>query len=98
MTNFKSHSANIITGVDIQGSSDGIKLENNYVNLDPAVGDVPDDKWCGLRIRQAAGTVIVKQNNYFVQGVVTETRRKLHEYHPRPAGIEWPNNGCPFNQ
>ena len=98
LTNFKSQSASIITGVDIQGSSDGIKLENNYVNLDPAVGDVPDDKWCGLRIRQDAGTVIVKQNNNFVQGVFTETRRKLHEYHPRPAGNEWPNNGCPFNQ
>ena len=97
LTNFKSQSANLIAGVDIQGFSEGVNLENNYVNLDSSVGDDATDKWVGLRIRQAAAAIMVKKNNNFVQGEVIESRRKLPEYHPRPAGSEWPNNGCPFN-
>ena len=97
ITNFKSQSANLIAGVDIQGFSEGVNLENNYVNLDSSVADDATDKWVGLRIRQAAAAIMVKKNNNFVQGEVIESRRKLPEYHPRPAGIEWPNNGCPFN-
>ncbi len=97
ITNLKSQSANLIAGVDIQGFSEGVDIENNYVNLDATIGDMSDDKWVGLRIRQSASAIFVKQNNNFVQGEIQEDRRKLPEYHPRPAGeIEWPNNGCPY--
>ena len=97
ITNFVSQSANLIVGIDIQGFSEGVEIENNYVDLDSTVGDVAGDKWIGLRIRESASAIFVKQNNNFVQGELQESRRKLPEYHPRPAGeSEWPNNGCPF--
>jgi hypothetical protein len=105
ITNLKSESAKLIAGVDIQGVSEGVDIANNYVNLDPNVGDSPNDKWIGLRIRRNATAIFAKQNNNFVQGVVDEiidlsddsSRKLLPEYHPRPAGeSEWPNNGCPF--
>jgi hypothetical protein len=102
ITNFRSQSANLIAGIDIQGFSEGVGIANNYVDLDANVGDVPDDKWVGLRLRESASDIFVTQNNDFVQGVIEEildeSRRKLlPEYHPRPAGeLEWPNNGCPF--
>jgi hypothetical protein len=104
ITNFKSESAKLIAGVDIQGVSEGVDITNNYVNLDSNVGDAPNDKWVGLRIRRNATAIFAKQNNNFVQGVVDEvvdlsdsSRKLLPEYHPRPAGdSEWPNNGCPF--
>mmetsp|Transcript_2034 Transcript_2034/g.4457 ORF Transcript_2034/g.4457 Transcript_2034/m.4457 type:complete len:630 (+) Transcript_2034:70-1959(+) len=97
ITNLYSQSANLIAGVDIQGFSEGVDIENNYVNLDATVGVVSDDKWVGLRIRQSASAIFVKKNNNFVQGEIQEDRRKLPEYHPRPAGeTEWPNNGCPY--
>jgi hypothetical protein len=97
ITNFVSQSANLIAGIDIQGFSEGVDIENNYVDLDSTVGDVSGDKWIGLRIRESASAIFVKKNNNFVQGELQERRRKLPEYHPRPAGeSEWPNNGCPF--
>jgi hypothetical protein len=99
ITNFKSQSANLIAGIDIQGFSEGVDIENNYVDLDSAVGDVSGDKWVGLRIRESASAIFVKKNNNFVQGEIQERRRnrKLPEYHPLPAGeSEWPSNGCPF--
>ncbi len=120
ITNLKSQAAELIAGVDIQGFSEGVDIENNYVNLDATVVNIqrfnqrkrsrtsasttppdemkmPSDKWVGLRIRQTASAIFVKQNNIFVQGVSNENRRKLPEYHPRPAGeTEWPNNGCPY--
>ena len=100
LTNFKAGSAKFIGGIDIQGASEGVNIENNYVNLDPAIGNDASDRWVGLRIRQSAVAVNVKKNNNFVQGELMETRRKLPEYHPNPSllgGNEWPNNGCPFN-
>lgn len=97
ITNFKSQSANLIAGIDIQGFSEGVDIENNYVNLDSIVADVTGDKWVGLRIRESASAIFVKKNNSFLQGEIQESRRKLPEYHPRPAGdSEWPNNGCPY--
>jgi hypothetical protein len=98
ITNFKSQSAQLIAGVDIQGFSEGVDIENNYVDLDSTVGNISMDKWVGLRIRASASDIFVHNNNIFVQGEVQESRRKLMpEYHPRPAGdSEWPNNGCPF--
>jgi len=93
ITNLKSAVANLIAGVDIQGYSEGVDIENNYVNLDATVGNNSSDKWVGLRIRQTASAIFVKQNNNFVQGESQENRRKL----PRKAGeTEWPNSGCPF--
>ena len=103
ITNFRSQSANLIAGIDIQGSSEGVGIANNYVDLDSDVGDVSGDKWVGLRIRESASDIFATQNNDFVQGVIQESldesrrNRKLPEYHPRPAGeLEWPSNGCPF--
>lgn len=97
ITNFKSQSAHLIAGIDIQGVTQGINIENNYVNLNATVGNVSGDKWIGMRIRQSAEAILVKKNNNFVQGEVKESRRKLPEYHPRPGGeLEWPNNGCPY--
>lgn len=100
ITNFKSGSAKFIGGIDIQGASAGVNIENNYVNLDHTIGNDSSDRWVGLRIRQSAVAINVKKNNNFVQGELMETRRKLPEYHPNPSllgGNEWPNNGCPFN-
>jgi len=100
ITNFKAGSAKFIGGVDIQGASEGVNIENNYVNLDSAIGNDASDRWVGLRIRQSAVSINVKKNNNFVQGEQIEARRKLPEYHPNPrmlGGNEWPNNGCPFN-
>ncbi len=97
ITNLKSQSAHLIAGIDIQGVSQGVNIENNYVNLDSTVGKIAGDKFIGLRIRESASAILVKKNNNFVQGEVRESRRKLPEYHPRPAGeLEWPNNGCPY--
>jgi len=98
IANFKSPSAHFIDGIDIQGYSEGITITNNYVNLDPAVGDIPNDKWVGLRIRDSAQGIFTKSNNIFVQGEVQESRRRqLPEYHPRSLEeTEWPNNGCPY--
>ena len=75
LTNFKSQSANLIPGVDIQGFSEGVNLENNYVNLDSSVGNDATDKWVGLRIRQAAAAITVKNNINFIQGEVIDARR-----------------------
>ena len=100
IANFKAGSAKFIGGIDIQGASEGVNIENNYVNLDSAIGNDSTDRWVGLRIRQSAVAISVKKNNNFVQGELMETRRKLPEYHPNPnllGGNEWPNNGCPFN-
>ena len=101
ITNFRSQSANLIAGIDIQGFSEGVGIAKNYVDLDSDVGDVSGDKWVGLRLRESASDIFVTQNNDFIQGVIEEildeSRRKLPEYHPRPAGeLEWPSNGCPF--
>ena len=93
ITNFKSEAAELIAGIDIQGFSEGVDIENNYVNLDASVADDSNDKWVGLRIRQTASDIFVKQNNNFVQGKSQENRRKL----PKTAGeTEWPSTGCPF--
>lgn len=98
ITNLKSQSANLIAGIDIQGISQGVDIVNNYVNLEPTVGDDSTDRWVGLRIREAAAAIFVKKNNNLVQGEVQESRRKLMpEYHPRSEDeSEWPNNGCPY--
>ena len=103
LTNFKSQNAELIAGVDIQGSSSDVTVKNNYVNLNSAAADfLSDDKWVGLRVRMSAEGINVEDSNTFVQGMVVEmdeeevVGRKLPEYHPRPAGNEWPNNGCPF--
>ena len=102
LTDFKSQNAELIAGVDIQGLSSDVTVENNYVNLDSAIGESSGDKWVGLRVRMSAEGINVEDNNTFVQGMVVEMddeevgRRKLPEKHPRPAGNEWPNNGCPF--
>ena len=100
ITNFRSQSANLIAGIDIQGFSEGVGIANNYVDLDSDVGDVSGDKWVGLRIRESASDIFATQNNDFVQGVIQESldeSRRLMKYHPRPAGeLEWPSNGCPF--
>jgi hypothetical protein len=65
---FKSESANIIIGIDIQGASHDIELINNYVDLDSSVGDDDTDKWIGMRIRESANGIFTKSNNDFVQG------------------------------
>jgi hypothetical protein len=62
ITNFVSQSANLIAGIDIQGFSEGVDIENNYVDLDSTVGDVSGDKWIGLRIRESASAIFVKKN------------------------------------
>ena len=107
ITNFKSEAAELIAGIDIQGFSEGVDIENNYVNLNATVADDSNDKWVGLRIRQTASDISVKQNNNFVQGKSqgqeetcqeetcqeNEHRRKLSKY---AGAIEWPNTGCPF--
>jgi predicted transcriptional regulator len=105
ITNLKSESAKLIAGIDIQGVSEGVDIEDNYVNVDPSVSrDAPDEKCIGLRIRRNATAIFANLNNNFVQGMVDEvikssdsSRKLLPEHHPRPAGdLEWPNNGCPF--
>ena len=86
ITNLKSE-AKLIAGVDVQGVSTGVDLENNYVNLDRTAFDSPDDKWIGLRLRESASGIAVKQNNNFVQGVVIESESVFE------GGCK--NNNCP---
>ena len=73
ITDLKSEAAKLVAGVDVQGVSTGVDLENNYVNIDRTAFDSPDDKWIGLRLRESASGIAVKQNNNFVQGVVIES-------------------------
>jgi hypothetical protein len=98
LLNFKSESANVIIGIDIQGASRDIDLTNNYVDLDSSVGDDNTDKWIGMRIRESSSGIFTKSNNDFVQGELNLARRKLMRlpaYHPESV-LEWPNNGCPY--
>jgi len=87
ITNLKSEAAKLIAGVDVQGVSTGVDLENNYVNLDRTAFDSPDDKWIGLRLRESASGIAVKQNNNFVQGVVIESESQQRQLLPNVSPL-----------
>ncbi len=75
ITNLKSQAAKLIAGVDIQGFSEGVHIENNYVNLDVTGVGISNDKWVGvgLRICQTASAIFPSKTIPLFKGRVTKT-------------------------
>lgn len=74
MRKFFSDNADIIIGIDIQGKSDSILIEDNYIDLNPSVGGDETDPFIALRVRQysdSPDTNILIGNNDFSQETQT---------------------------
>jgi hypothetical protein len=88
-------------GIGVQGDSEDIVVQGNFVNLYSGVGDDESDEFCALRIRENVDqTVIVKNNNRFKQDLLVLNNRRLRSRKMvagHPGGeIEWKAEGCPF--
>jgi hypothetical protein len=104
-----SDNAHVIVGIDVQGKSNSISIEDNIVDLKESVGQDPTDKFVALRLRKYADVFdnnIHVANNVFMQEiqtmttVITEVSGCNKPGNERDDMKEWKvggsPGGCPF--
>lgn len=107
VTSENSGENKIIVGIDIQGVSEGISIDDNFVNLDNGVGQDIMDEYISFRCREFAdhqnNTIVVGNNNVFIQDTKIQTRRLgqfssrfLESHQHINMDSEWDLGGCPF--
>jgi hypothetical protein len=99
MRNFISDNADIMIGIDIQGKSDSILTEDNYIDLKPSVREDETGPFIALRVRKYSDSLdanVKIAKNYFAQETqtvnvtITEPRSCPHTRNIINPG------GCPF--
>ena len=99
LTNFISENAKAIIGIDIQGDTKGLKISDNFVDLNSNVGDELTDAYVALVIGEHADdsgenkTIVLDHNTFMHEQLIENLRtsrglRTSNNPHHRRIG-EW---------
>jgi hypothetical protein len=95
VVNLKSNNAQVVVGIDVQGYSDRVLVQDNFVNLGSSVNRSETDKYYALRLRSYAQNVTIDNNNVFMQDILKLNARSLrHAHRMLASGADM--GGCPF--
>lgn len=100
---FSSSNPNVIVGIDVQGDSKAVEVEDNVVDLSARAGTSVMDEFVALRVRkhvdnEGDDAVIIGDNSLMQDLQILNNRRLRNrpELGPKDKDLEWKLGGCPF--
>lgn len=103
ITDCSSSNPNVIVGIDVQGDSKAVLVEDNVVDLSARAGTSVLDEFIALRVRkhvdnEGNDAVIVGDNSLMQDLQVLNNRRLRNKPNlgPKKTELEWKVGGCPF--
>lgn len=104
INDFSSSNPNIVIGIDVQGDSKAVNVEENIVDLSSRAGLSVMDEFVAIRVRkhvdgEGDDAVVIGDNSLFQEVQILNNRRlrSKPEIGPQDRELnEWKLGGCPF--
>jgi hypothetical protein len=103
ITNLSSNNPNVIVGIDVQGDSKAVLVEDNVVDLSSRVGTSVMDEFIALRVRKHVDNegddMVIIGDNSLMQDLQILNNRRLRnkpDLGQKDMELEWKVGGCPF--